>query len=221
MGVLSEVLFRETSMKGRQGSVAEPDRVPEHWRAVYSDYVEFLDVPRADAILTIMCRGGPPPARLGKHSELVVVDMLLDEHDIEAPSASTVGVPGEAHVIAAVPGSLPFADEQFDLVSLSTSLTLLPDPVAMVRELARVLVPGGMVGGILPSRKLDRAALGAYREEHDLPDDLLETLERFCATFPEGPPERWLAHVLLDGGLRAIRTRESLEDLLLLYKARR
>ena len=208
-------------MTERHKLAGDPLLLPAHWRAIYSDYVEFLEVPRADAILTLVCREGPPPAVLGKHSELVVVDILLGDEEPDLQASSTRDIPKGAHVIAAVPGSLPFPDEQFDLISLSTSLTLLPDPVAMVKELTRVLIPGGMVGGILPSRKLDQTTVEAYREQGNMPEDLIDTLERFCAEFPEEPPERWLARVLLEGGLRAIRTRESFDDLLLLYKARR
>ncbi len=209
-------------MRDARAPIVEPGEVPEHWRAVFSDYIEFLDVPRADAILTIMCREGPPPVRLGKHSELVVVDILLDTSaNLDPVRPSPTELPPDAHVITAVPGSLPFPDAHFDLISLSASLTRLPDPVAMAKEMARVLAPGGVVGGIIPSRKLDREALNAFRATHEIPERLVETLEQFCVTFPEEPPERWLARVLLEGGLRAIRTRESLDDLLLLYKARR
>lgn len=45
---------------------------------------------------------------------------------------------------------LPFADGAFDGVAFTASLFLVPDPTVAVREAARVLRPGGVVGAVAP-----------------------------------------------------------------------
>jgi ubiquinone/menaquinone biosynthesis C-methylase UbiE len=44
-------------------------------------------------------------------------------------------------------GTLPFADEEFDLVVSFTGLHCFPDPHQAVREMGRVLQPGGVLTG--------------------------------------------------------------------------
>jgi len=45
---------------------------------------------------------------------------------------------------------LPFADGTFDGVAFTASLFLVPEPAVAVREAARVLRPGGVVGAVAP-----------------------------------------------------------------------
>lgn len=45
---------------------------------------------------------------------------------------------------------LPFADGSVDGVAFTASLFLVPDPAVAVREAARVLRPGGVVGAVAP-----------------------------------------------------------------------
>lgn len=60
---------------------------------------------------------------------------------------------------------LPFPDGHLDLVNCAGALHLLPDPVAVIREVARVLRPGGaFVGMTTGRRRLDRPSLQAVFE---------------------------------------------------------
>jgi ubiquinone/menaquinone biosynthesis C-methylase UbiE len=55
------------------------------------------------------------------------------------------GVETSSHFIAGEATRLPFADRTFDLVWCAHSLYSLPEPVAVIREMHRVVRPGGVV----------------------------------------------------------------------------
>lgn len=63
---------------------------------------------------------------------------------VEEALARTRGLGRSAHGEAADAAALPFADESFDLVLAMHMLYHLSDPAAGVREIVRVLKPGGM-----------------------------------------------------------------------------
>jgi demethylmenaquinone methyltransferase/2-methoxy-6-polyprenyl-1,4-benzoquinol methylase len=96
-----------------------------------------------------------------------------------APSARVVGLDQSAAMIREaaarrVPGfapvrgdaqRLPFPDETFDVVTFTYLLRYVDDPAATLRELARVLRPGGAMGSVefgVPSSRPLRLAWEAY-----------------------------------------------------------
>lgn len=86
---------------------------------------------------------------------------------------------------------LPFDDAQFDLATCQTVLIHVPDPTAVLRELARVTKPGGLVLAVEPNNLtsalvFDSASKGAPVEQVLARAELLLTCERGKVALGEG-----------------------------------
>lgn len=79
---------------------------------------------------------------------------------------------------------LPFATESFDAVFSINVLEHVPDPVACMAEIARVVAPGGLVLSVTPNGNVEW---------------LLNWLERLHLKLPEGPHQ-----FLMKGDLSAL-----------------
>jgi len=139
------------------------------------DY-ERLGVGRGDLVLDLGCGFGRhafEAARRG--ASVVALDAGADE---VAQVRGTLGAMVEAgelapgHPATAVQGdalALPFADATFDRVIASEVLEHIPDDTAAMRELARVLRPGGAMAVTVP-RCVPEAINWALSDEyHDTP----------------------------------------------------
>lgn len=72
---------------------------------------------------------------------------------------------GRARVACADARALPFGDATFDGLTFSYLFRYVPDPVAALRELARVVRPGGRIGSVefgVPRGAIARAGWRAY-----------------------------------------------------------
>ncbi|WP_433364577.1 class I SAM-dependent methyltransferase [Actinoplanes sp. CA-142083] len=97
-------------------------------------------------------------------------------------------VPGDA-------AELPFADHSFDVAFCQQGLQFTPDPAAVVRELHRVVAPGGRLALALwcdISRAPGFAALATVLDRHGAPGDLMRAPFRL--------PDADRVHLLLTGG---------------------
>jgi ubiquinone/menaquinone biosynthesis C-methylase UbiE len=93
-----------------------------------------LDVGCGDGTLTLVCwqRGAFP-----------VVGCDTDPRMIAHAAASAVQHKAAICYAVGCAETLPFRDRSFDLVTVITVLAFVPEPVSAVREIARVLRPGG------------------------------------------------------------------------------
>ena len=114
---------------------------------------------------------------------------------------------------------LPFTDETFDVVIHTYLLRYVDDPAATLRELARVLKPGGEMASVefgVPSVAVVRAAWKLYgrvffrglaplvsRGWHDIGTFLPESIERWGREYN---PAR-LESLWIDAGLHGVRTK--------------
>ena len=91
---------------------------------------------------------------------------------------------------------LPFADSQFDVVVGAFVHCTIPDPVAALAEVARVLRPGGRYLFLEHVRAADGSALGRFQ-------DLVERPHRYIAAGCH--PNRRFESLLRDSPLRVER----------------
>jgi SAM-dependent methyltransferase len=137
---------------------------------------DVLGVQRGDAVLDLGCGFGRhafEAARRG--ARVVALDAGRDEVVAVRATLAAMFDAGELGVdtlAVAVQGdalALPFADETFDRVICSEVLEHIPDDVAAMAELARVLRRGGTMAVTVPRRGPERINWALSREYHEVP----------------------------------------------------
>lgn len=135
--------------------------------------------------------------RLHGQSQLVGIDLSPAMVEIARATAAQEGVAIEWHVGNA--DALPFADASFDLVVIQQGLQFFPDRAAALRDVFRVLAPGGRVV----------TATWTDTRNNPLNQVLAEVIERHLGTpalhlpFSLGDPEQ-LHALFVEAGFDAI-----------------
>lgn len=188
------------------------------WLAHNRELVAQLDLAPNANVLDAGCGRGDHALLLAERAPLGRVTALdLSEETISALRARIAGTPFERRVAPLVGDiqALKFASASFDAAWTSHVLHFMPDPVACVRELARVVRPGGWV-----AVREDRALTRCLPLDVGLGEPGLE--ERVNASF-----EAWFAQersrngrvrmgwlgVLRAGGLHDVRAKSVLMEL--------
>jgi SAM-dependent methyltransferase len=116
--------------------------------AFYREIARLADVPHGSAILDIPCGGGV--AFRGLRPEQRVRYVAADLSPVmlrrARSEASRCGIDW-IHFVEADVEALPFDQAEFDLCVTFTGLHCFPDPAAAIREMARVVRPGGELRG--------------------------------------------------------------------------
>ena len=99
-----------------------------------------LDVPTGSGVAL---RGVRP----GQGLDVVAADISTTMLTRARATAIRLGVTDQVTTTVADVGDLPFDDGTFDLVVSFTGLHCFPDPRRAIGEMARVLVPGGVITG--------------------------------------------------------------------------
>lgn len=192
-----------------------PDQRPDGWSAGASGYlVEFsphtepyadamvdaLTVGPDDAVLDVAAGAGAftlAAARRGAH--VVATDFAVGMVEVLAARRAAEGLPGP--VEQADGTALPFDDDTFDVAGSMFGLMFFPDTAAGLRELRRVVVPGGRVG------------IGTWHlEEFTLQRAVRAALAEVVAGFTTPPPPVWAPLGSADG-LAAALTSAGLSDV--------
>ncbi|MFJ6409829.1 class I SAM-dependent methyltransferase [Streptomyces hydrogenans] len=138
----------------------------------YAAAVAEIDLSPGDSVLDAGCGTGRalPPLRtaVGPSGTVIGAD-LTPEMLTQAVRAGRLGPEGATTLLLADVGRLPLRDGGLHAVFGAGLVSHLADPVADLRELARVVRPGGRLALFHP---IGRAALAARHGRQLTPDDL-------------------------------------------------
>ena len=118
---------------------------------------------------------------------------------------------------------LPFEEDEFDLAFATSVIFLLPEPLLGLREMVRVVRPGGWVGTYQPSTEMSVLANQAYAARQGITGFEAEMLTRWGGAaeryqrFSVGETEAIYQHA----GLVDIETQTALDGLVLFARGRK
>jgi phosphatidylethanolamine/phosphatidyl-N-methylethanolamine N-methyltransferase len=105
--------------------------------------ISLLDVQPGEAVLLLGCGTGLDVPLLPPETRVSAIDLTPAMVERTAQRGSALRRTVEASVMNGE--QLAFADACFDAIVLHLILAVIPDPIACIREAARVLRPGGRV----------------------------------------------------------------------------
>ena len=146
---------------------------PQAW---VSRFVEPLLQPNS-VVLDVGCGPGVLAAAVAARCPRGRV-VALDQSPDRAHQADLLLAPWDGAAVVGDAAALPFADASFDLVYCRFLLEYLPQPGLAVREMARVLRPGGR----LLLQDLDGQLVWHYPQDAELERQVLATLGVLAST---------------------------------------
>ena len=138
------------------------------WGRVLVRFVDWIQPPAGCAALDVGCGPGLLPALLERRGCRALGVDLSPEMFQPTPLHPRVAV---ADVDA-----LPFPPACFDLLTASNLLFLLPAPEAALRQMTRLLRPGGQIALLNPSEHLSEAAARDFADRRGLDGLARDTL---------------------------------------------
>jgi demethylmenaquinone methyltransferase / 2-methoxy-6-polyprenyl-1,4-benzoquinol methylase len=129
----------------RMGAVLSFGQDPRWRRAL----VRAVDPQPGERVLDVATGTGMVAAGLARHAPCRVVGLDQSEAMLGAARARLARSPQLAGRVTFVTGEaerLPFGDGEFDALTFTYLLRYVDDPAATMRELARVVRPGGRIG---------------------------------------------------------------------------
>ncbi|OEU94838.1 methyltransferase domain-containing protein [Streptomyces oceani] len=109
--------------------------------------IDKLEAGPGDRVLDVGCGVGTPGVRLATRTGAELVGISISERDVELANARAEreGCADRARFQRANALEMPFEDDSFDHVLALESIVHMPDRAQVLKEIARVLRPGGSV----------------------------------------------------------------------------
>lgn len=136
------------------------------WDAILGLFVRFVALPPNARVLDVGCGPGSLARHLARDGHSVI-GIDADPLMVDRAQYLATEVAGVAFEVGDV-RSLRFSDASFDAALATNVLFLIPDPLAGLREMARIVRAGGIVATLNPSPKMSVAAAEAQAGEHRL-----------------------------------------------------
>ncbi len=131
--------------------------------------LSHITIPRDGAILDVGCGGGRTIAKLVSASgsgQVFGLDHSADSVRLAAKTNAATIRAGRVEIIQGSVSQLPYASDIFDLVAAVETIYFWPDLPADVREIWRVVKPGGSLAVICEVYKGAPAAMSKMVEKH-------------------------------------------------------
>src|SRR5262249_42634425 len=109
-------------------------------------FAERAGLTRDSHLLDVGCGSGGPAMFLARTIGLRITGVDINEAGIAAANAAAMAAglgPRAQFICLDGSGALPFADRSFDAIQMIDAINHIPDRLALLRELCRVLRPGG------------------------------------------------------------------------------
>lgn len=184
-------------------------------------FVEFAKPQKKSLVLDLGCGPGALARLLGaKASKVIGVDeseRMIDRAKNLSKGAKNVKFQaGRAEKI-------PLADRSVDLVVSSNLLYLLSDPVQGLREMNRVLKPGGKLALLNPSTLMRRPEMATYLKKHGMNGFGAEAFLSWAAAAEAHQPydEERLSKHLREATFAPLFHKRTLDGLILFSQAKK
>ena len=191
------------------------------WRATMVDTVAAMDPPPR-RVLDVATGTAGVALMLSERTGASVTGVDLTEQMLRRGRDRVIqrGKTDRIRLLIARGEQLPFPDDTFDALTFTYLLRYVADPAATIRELARVVRPGGHVANLefaVPVNRLFRLGWAGYtrvvlplaglvgggREWFEVGRFLGPSI----STFYDRYPQSWLEDAWRAGGLEAVTTR--------------
>ncbi len=136
------------------------------WAGILESFARFVDPRPGQRLLDVGCGPGALVRQFARGG-CQVVGVDADPAMVARAEELAAGMPGaefrQGSVLA-----LPFGAGEFDLVTATNVIFLLPDPVAGLKEMARVCKVGGRVAMLNPAPRLSQNTAQTFAAEAGL-----------------------------------------------------